>query len=120
MSPSTVELPPRTPAHPDRGPSGLGRRAVILATIVLSVIAVSTAIFAAAYVAGGDDAISDNWVGYLAGTAWLGGLGVSLVAFVMAIVAKVRHTGQVRLWFPLALFPTLTTAMVLIEWLWME
>lgn len=102
-----------------RGASGLAGAAVGLAALVVIVMAVSYTIFFVALAAGGDDAISDTWVGALAGVSLLGGLAVSLVALVLAIVAKVRHERS-RLWLPLSVFPTLLTLVVLAELFVME
>jgi hypothetical protein len=69
---------------------------------------------------GGEDAVSDTFVGYLAGFAVIGGLLTALAAFVMAIVAKVKHERWALLWLPLSVFPTLLAIVVLVEALWME
>ncbi len=103
-----------------RGASGLGRAAVGLAALVVIVVVVSYTVFFVALAAGGDDAISDTWVGVLAGVSLLGGLAVSLVALVLAIVAKVRQEQWRLLWLPLSVFPTLLTLVVLAELFVME
>ena len=95
--------------------NGVARVAVGLAVFVVVVIVVAYAIFFVALAIGGDDAISDTWVGYQAGFSLLGGLVVSLVALVLAIVAKVRHERSKLLWLPLSVFPTLLVLVVLAE-----
>jgi hypothetical protein len=88
--------------------------------MVALVVAVSYAILAVAYAVGGADAISDNWVGMLGAVALLGGLLASLVAFGMAVVARVKHEQWALLWLPLSLFPGLLVIVVLAETLWIE
>ena len=100
--------------------SGVARAAVGLAALVVIVVVVSYTIFFVALAAAGDDAISDNWVGVLAGVSLLGGLLVSLVALVLAVVARVRQDRWRLLWLPLSLFPTLLALVVLAELFVME
>ncbi|HEX5522602.1 MAG TPA: hypothetical protein VFX53_04080 [Pedococcus sp.] len=88
--------------------------------MVALVVAVSYAILAVAYAVGGADAISDNWVGMLGAVALLGGLLASLVAFGMAVVARVKHEQWALLWLPLSRFPGLLVIVVLAETLWIE
>ena len=45
---------------------------------------------------------------------------MSLVALVLAIVAKVRHERSQLLWLPLSVFPTLLALVVLAELFVME
>jgi hypothetical protein len=87
---------------------------------VAVVVAVSYAIFGVAWAVGGEDAVSDNWVGFLGALAMLGGLATSLVAFVLAMVAKVKHEQWKLLWLPLVLFPALLAVVLLVEAFWME
>ena len=77
------------------------------------------AIFGVTWAIGGEDAVSDTFVGYLAGFAAIGGLVAALAAFALAIVAKVEHE-RWALWLPLSVFPTLLAIVVLVEALWME
>lgn len=100
--------------------SRLARWAVGLAAAVAVVIVVSYAISAVAYAVGGSGAIEDTWVGYLGGGSLLGGLLASLVAFSLAIVAKVKHERWVLLWLPLSVFPVLLALVVLAEALWWD
>ncbi|HYO19023.1 MAG TPA: hypothetical protein VES02_10215 [Dermatophilaceae bacterium] len=84
------------------------------------VVTVAYVIFGVVLLVSGEDAVSDTWVGYLAGIALISGLVVSLAAFVMAVVVKVRHDSRRLLWLPLAVFPVLLAAVVLVELLLME
>ena len=102
-------------ADPASGPTRLARWAVGLAAAVVIVVVVSYTIFAVAYLVEGSDAISDTWVGLLGAVALLGGLSVSLVAFGMAVFAKVRHGTWPLLWLPLSVFPALFALALLAE-----
>jgi len=62
----------------------------------------------------------DNWVGLLATVSLLGGLPASLAAFVLAVVAKVKHERWALLWLPLSVFPALLAFLVLGEAFWWE
>ena len=108
------------PANQSAGASGAARVAIALAAFVVIVVAVSYAIFFVALAAGGDDAISDTWVGAQAAFVLLGGLLVSLVALVLAVAAKVRQEPAKLLWLPLSVFPTLVALLVLAELFVME
>ena len=102
-------------ADPPPGPTRLARWAAGLAAAVVVVVVVSYTIFAVAYALGGSDAISDTWVGFLGAVALVGGLSVSLVAFGMAVFAKVRHGRWKFLWLPLSVFPVLFALALLAE-----
>jgi hypothetical protein len=119
---TTSPLPGRS--SPATGPRHASTRlagpAVVLAAVVAAVLLVAYAIFFVALAVGGDAAISDTWVGYEAGLALLGGLGASLVAFLMGVAARLRHEAHRFLWLPLALFPVLLALVVLAEVFWME
>jgi hypothetical protein len=105
---------------PDHAKSRLARWAVGLAAAVVVVLAVSYAVFGVTWAIGGEDAVSDTFVAYLAGFAVIGGLVAALAAFALAIVAKVKHERWALLWLPLSVFPTLLAIVVLVEALWME
>jgi hypothetical protein len=81
---------------------------------------VSFAIFAVAYAVGGSAAVDDTWIGLLLAVALLGGLAASLVAFVLALMAGVKHVRWRPLWLPLALFPAILAFLVLGELFWWE
>lgn len=120
MTDKTVLESAPIPTDPPGGHTPTARWAVGLAAVVAVVVAVSYTIVAVAYAVGGDKAISDNWVGFLGAFAILGGLATSLVAFVLAIVAKVKHERWALLWLPLCLFPALLVVVVLAETFWLE
>lgn len=107
-------------AGPARAHTHLAWWAVGLAGVVAVAVAVSYAIFAVAYAVGGAGATEDNWVGFLGAVALLGGLLLSLVAFALAVVAKVKHERWVLLWLPLSVFPVLLAVVMLAEALWLE
>jgi hypothetical protein len=88
--------------------------------VAAAVLVVSYTIVFVALAVGGDAAISDTFIGYQAAVALLGGLAASLVAFLLGVVAKVRHEVRSFLWLPLALFPVLLTLVVLAEAFWIE
>lgn len=92
--------------------------AVGLAAAVAIGVVVSYAIFFAVLAMGGT--VGDNWVGYLGGVSLVGGLVVSLVAFALAIVAKVKHERWRLLWLPLSVFPALLAIVVIAEAFFME
>lgn len=100
--------------------SGSTRWAIGLAVAAAAVFVVSQAIFGVTWLVAGEDAVSDNAVGYLAGFSLLGGLLVSAIAFAMALVARRRGHRAGLLWFPLAWFPALIVLVVLAEVLWFE
>jgi hypothetical protein len=111
-----------TPHHAGltRSHERLGTWSVALAGLVAVVLPAVYAVFGVALAVGGEDAVSDTWVGYLAGTALIAGLVVSLAAFAMAVVVTVRHESRRLLWLPLALFPVLMATVVLVEVFLME
>lgn len=98
----------------------LARWSVALAEAVVAVITASFVIFGLAYVIGGVSATEDNWVGFLAATALLGGLLVSGAAFGLAVAAKFNHEHRGFLWLPLSVFPALLAFLVLGELFWWE
>ena len=104
-------------AHPN---SGVARCAVGVAAAVVVLDALAGAIFIVAFSSGGSDAISDNWIGLLGAIALIGGLIASLLAFVLAIAAKIRREQWIWLWVPLFVFPILLTFMLCGEVLWWE
>lgn len=120
MTDKTVAGSAPVSTDPDRGHTLIARWAVGIAVVVAVVVAVSYTIFAVAYSVGGNAAISDNWVGFLGAFAMLGGLAASLVAFVLAIVAKVKHERWRLLWLPLSVFPALLAIVVIAEAFFME
>jgi len=113
--------PPSTTVAPDDEVStGARKWAVGLAVAAAVAIATSFGIFAVAYAIGGSGATEDNWVGFLVAVSLLGASLVSLAAFALAIVAKVKHERWAPLWLPLSVFPALLAFVVLGEALWWE
>lgn len=100
--------------------SRLARWTVGIALVVVALGVLSGAIFIVAYAREGSAGISDNWVGFLGAIALIGGLVASLLAFVMAITAKIQHEKWAWLWLPLILFPALLAFVVLGEVFWWE
>jgi hypothetical protein len=96
------------------------RWAVGIAGVVAAAIVVSFALFAVAYAVGGSAAVDDTWIGLILVVSLLGGLAASLVAFVLAVMATVRHGRWGPLWFPLALFPAILAFLVVGELFWWE
>jgi hypothetical protein len=96
------------------------RWAVALAEAVVAVVALAAIVFVVAYAVGGAGATEDNWVGALAAVALLGGLAVALVAFALAVQARLQHDRRALLWLPLAVFPVLLGFVVLGELFWWE
>lgn len=119
---TTRILSRRTPVSDQRpdGPGALARAAVGTAGVVAGVVTAASALVGVAYAVGGDDAISDNWVGFIGGVALLGGLSTSLVAFVLAVLARIGQDRWRLLWLPLLLFPGLLALVVLAEAFWLE
>ncbi len=94
--------------------------AIGLAATVLTIVVLSGAVFGIAYMAGGSSAVSDNWVGVFVAIAFLGGLIVSPLAFVLAVMAWIKHSRSKWLWLPLAVFPGLLAFVILGETFWWE
>ena len=107
-------------------PSPLGRShpprswAVGLAAAGLGLQVFSYALVGIVHAVGGDDAISDNAVGATGALAFLGGLAVLAVSFVLAVYARARHDRRSNLWLPLAAFPAALAVVVLLELLVVE
>jgi hypothetical protein len=100
--------------------SKLARWAVGLGSLVAVIVSLAYAVVLIALAVGGTEAIEDNFVGYLGGISLLGGLLVALVAFVLGVVAKVRHESWSLLWIPLLVFPVLFGLTSLAELFWLE
>jgi hypothetical protein len=104
----------------DHTPLRTARPSVVLAEISAGVVGAGVATLLITYAIGGDPAISDTWIAYLAGFAMVGGLFASLVAFLLAGFARIRHEVAARLWLPLTLFPALLALLVVAEVFWLE
>ena len=102
------------------GHAQLPRWAVTIASAVAVAIVMSFAIFGLAFAVGGWGAIDDTWVGFIVVASLLGALAASLVAFVLAVMARVKHERWRLLWLPLLLFPAILAFLVLGELFWWE
>jgi hypothetical protein len=120
MEVETMSVGPVPAPRSFEGPDHLGRWAVRLAGATGGVLVVAYGILGVALATGGQDAISDNWVGTLGAVALLGGLATSGAAFVMALVTRWRHHDVPLLWLPTALFPALVLTTAAVELFWME
>lgn len=99
-------------SSPDHGPR---RVAWLLAEASLAVLVLAAALFAVAWAIGGDDAVSDNWVGFSVVLGLFAGLAGSFVALVTAVVAGIRKEPWARLWLPLVTFPGVVLVVGLLE-----
>ena len=88
------------------------RRTAVLALVVL---VLGAALFGGAWAIGGEDAVSDNWVGMTVVVALFVGLVGSFLALVTALVAGLRHEAWARLWLPLATFPAVVLVIGTLE-----
>ncbi len=104
----------------DHSPLRTARPAVVVAEVSAVVVAAGVAALLLAYAIGGDAAISDTWLAYVAGVAMVGALFASLVAFLLAVFARIRREVAARLWLPLTLFPALLALLVVAEVFWLE
>lgn len=109
-----------TSAGPARVRTNAANWAIRIAWAVVTILAVAYAIFGVTWAVGGEDAVSDTFVGYLAGFALVGGILASLVAFAIAMIARAKHQRPALLWLPIALFPALVLLVILVEALWIE
>jgi hypothetical protein len=96
------------------------RWATWIAAAVAAAVVLAFAIFGIAYLVGGWEAINDTWVGIVMVAALIGGLLVSLIAFVLAVVSVIKHERWAPLWLPLLLFPAILAFLVLGELFWWE
>lgn len=107
----------------DTSPSANGRGASAAAGVMarrlaggaLVVLVLAAVLFGGAWVIGGDDAVSDNWVGVTVVLALFLGLCSAFIALVIAVFAGLVHEPWGRLWLPLATFPTVVAIVVLLE-----
>jgi hypothetical protein len=98
-----------------RGGWAPDRVARSLAVASLGVLASGAVLFGAGWAVGGEDAVSDNWVGLVVAVALFAGLGTSLAAFVTAVLAGVRHEPWARMWLALGTFPAVVVVLALLE-----
>ena len=86
-----------------------------LAGSSLAVLLAGAVLFGGAWLVGGEDAVSDNWVGVTVVLALFAGLAGTLAALVTAVVAGLRHEPWRHLWLPLTAFPAVVLAVGLLE-----
>lgn len=86
-----------------------------LAAVSLAVLLAGAVLFAGAWLGGGQDAVSDNWVGVMVVVALFAGLAGAFTALLTAVVAGVRHEPWRHLWLPLTAFPAVVLVVGLLE-----
>lgn len=101
-------------------PPGPARWAVVVAAVAAVLVLLGVVVFAVGYAVGGDEGVSDNWVGMLTVFSVLSGLLASFIAFVVAVVTRLRHRSVPGLWLPLTVFPVVIAFIVLGEAFWWE
>ena len=86
-----------------------------LAALSLVVLLAGAVLFAGGWLVGGQDAVSDNWVGVTVVVALFAGLAGAFTALLTAVVAGLRHEPWRRLWLPLTAFPAVVLVVGLLE-----
>ena len=104
-----------SPVVSHRGAAAAGGSARRLAGLALVVLAIGAVLFAGAWAIGGDDAVSDNWVGMTVVVALFAGLIGAFAAFLMALYEGWRHRTWPDLWLPLTAFPAVVLVVALLE-----
>jgi hypothetical protein len=104
-----------SPLVSHRGAAAAGASARRLAGLALVVLALGGVLFAGAWAIGGEDAVSDNWVGMTVAVALFTGLIGTLVAFLMALYEGWRSRTWPGLWLPLTAFPAVVLVVALLE-----
>lgn len=87
----------------------------VVAIAVAALLLVTQGLLLVAYLLNGDEGISDNWVGYVAGISLLVGLAVSAIDFVVALVVRRRLGQSRRARLALYEFPVLVVLIVMFE-----
>lgn len=95
--------------------AALSRFAFKTALAAIGVLLVGALVLLIAYLVGGQEAIDDNWGGFIFMIAFFGSWAMSLLAFVVAIIAKSRKEVGQSLVLPFWFFPVYTLAVVLGE-----
>ena len=75
-----------------------------LTVLSLVVLLVGAVLLGAAWAIGGEDAVSDNWVGLSVVVALFAGLAGSFAALLLGAYAGLRHHPWSELWLPLVWF----------------
>lgn len=104
-----------TAAHGPEQLTGSGYMSRWLAAVSLAVLVLGALLFATAWLVGGEDATSDNWVGFTVVVALFTGLVGSLTAFVVAVFTGLRRHTWARLLLPLVTFPAVVLTVALLE-----
>jgi hypothetical protein len=104
-----------SPAVSHRGAAAAGANARRLTGVALVVLVLGAVLFAGAWAIGGDDAVSDNWVGMTVVVALFTGLTGTFVAFLMALYDGWRHHTWSDLRLPLTAFPAVVLVVALLE-----
>lgn len=82
----------------------LGGWAIGLGVVAGAMIAIGVTTLGIVGFDAGDEEFTGLTIALVSGGMW-GGAALSLVAFVMAVVAKLRHESSALLWLPLLLGP---------------
>ena len=104
-----------SPLVSHRGAAAAGGSARRLAGLALVVLFLGAVLFAGAWAIGGDDAVSDNWVGMTVVVALFVGLIGTFAALLMALYEGWRSRAWSRLWLPLTAFPAVVLVVGLLE-----
>lgn len=91
--------------------SCLAQWAVRIASIAAGLVVADVAVLGAISLFGGG--IEDNWVGMLGVVGVVAGFAASVVAFALAIAARVKHDHWAGLRLPMALFPVFCVIVLL-------
>lgn len=102
-------------SHPRRDAGAAAGAAWQLTVVSLIVLVLGALLFMSAWAIGGDDAVSDNWVGMTVVVALFAGLLGSFVALLVAGYAGLRHHRWSELVLPLVTFPSVVAAVALLE-----
>lgn len=86
-----------------------------LAALSLVVLLAGAVLFGIGWLVGGQDAVSDNWIGLTVVVALFAGLAGACTALLTAVVAGVRHEPWGQLWLPLTAFPAVVLVVGLLE-----
>jgi hypothetical protein len=97
-----------------------GQVARQVAGVAVVVLALAAALFVSAWAIGGEDAVSDNWVGMTVMVGFFAGLAGSFVALAAAVFAVLHDEPRSRMWLPLATFPAVVLVTLLLEALVLE
>lgn len=103
-----------------RGAHGPGGRARTLALMAIAVLLAGVVLLGSAWTVGGEEAISDTWIGATSAVALLAGVAGSMVAAVLGLVDLARTGSPPRSRLALLTFPTVVVVLLLLELLVLE